>query len=663
MSRQHRANIDSLIPKRAQRAAIISLFVLLGIKVFAAATVFLQLGAVPADIRALVSMSSDPDVMHSGTSIIIGIKTMIAVLLCLIVISTVLAVTLVWNLGRFIALSALLTRHISEGVCVTGKDSRILTASKQFCEITGYEKSSLIGRQLSELMPQTASLFGDEATHDIRCEVNGLRPDGKPYSILFSQIQLPGYSNKNRRTLVSINDISGVRKSEQKMRDMAYTDDLTRLPNRPHLMRKLASLIRSNESENTRFALLYLDLDGFKDINDSLGHNAGDKLLEIMSARFSGSVRESDFVARLGGDEFCIVIVDVQARGQVADFATRLLTRIAEPVLIGETRLQPRSSIGIAVYPDDGNDRETLLKAADTAMYEAKHAGKHRLAFYNPDLTRSIQLRLALEQDLRNALVDGQFVLHYQPQVSLVDRRMHGVEALVRWDHPERGMVFPDTFIDVAERIGFISEVGDWVLQEACRQRRAWLDQGIDLSVAVNISGSHFQSRELIGSTKAALEKYSVEPQSVELEITEGVMQLGQNTLENFRALKDIGVNIAIDDFGTGYSSLNSLRALPVDHLKIDRAFLQNVLQDKKQAVIISTIIGMANALSLQTIAEGVENEEQVLLLQGLGCKLVQGYYFSRPVTADKIADLYRNGFQHISQNTPISQGKTGTDS
>lgn len=637
--------VDSLIPKRIQRLFAVTLLVLVIIKVAAAAVVFLVLGDMPEELQYIHSSMSNEQLLTRSNALQTRIESITNLLIFLITCSSLLASILIWNLGKFITLSASLTRYISDGVCLTGKNGRVLTASQQFCDISGLKRNSLIGSYLPDLIPETLPLLTAVGTSKRTCELAGVRPDGSPYFFSVAVLHLSGKAGLNSRSLVTINDISNIRQTEIDIEKMAYTDDLTRLANRPHLMNKLNQLIQKSETAEQMFAVLYLDLDGFKDINDSMGHSAGDELLKIMSDRFTHGMRDTDFVARLGGDEFCVILGDIDSLEQVRDFAERLLNKIAEPAVIHGRRIRPRSSIGVAIYPDDGIDRETLLMVADTAMYEAKHAGKHQVAFYNPELTRTIELRISLEQDLRHAIQDNQFELHYQPQVSLTNGRLWGVEALVRWRHPTRGMVFPDAFIDVAERIGFIAELGNWVLREACRQQRAWSDQGINLNVAVNISGSHFQSGELLPSTLAALKEYNVNPENLELEITEGVMQVAEKTVENFHALKNIGVRIAIDDFGTGYSSLNSLRALPVDHIKIDRTFLQNVLQDNKQAVIISTIIGMANALGLKIIAEGVEDLDQLLLLQGLGCTVVQGYYFSKPVTAAEIPALYTNGF------------------
>ena len=632
--------LDGLIPQNYLRLLTFVFACLLVVKIAAAVVILDYLFSVDSDISASIQ---DPSISSPQLSVRERRTTdgTFSTLLLLLTSSVVVMAILTWKVYKVITLSSILTGRISDGICIANKHWKVISANPPFAEIIGRKHNDLPGSPLSDLLPGfSVSLNGKE---NQKTEFELLLPLAKGKSLIaeISLIPLATQRGKVSQCLVSIRDITELRRSADNMQQLAYTDELTQLANRVHLLEKLSKVIAPEHSPTGKFALLYLDLDGFKDINDSLGHSAGDELLKIMSKRFCNEVRESDFVARLGGDEFCIIFKDFVSKAELEDFSGRLLNKIAEPVLIQGRRFKPQASIGIAIYPDDGRDPETLLKFADTAMYEAKHTGKHRVAFYNLDLTKQIDRRLSVEQDLRYALSDKQFELHYQPQVSLSTGAIVGVEALIRWRHPTRGLIFPDQFIDVAEKMGLIAELGDWVIYEACRQQKQWQRQGVDLSVAVNISGSHFRSPELVSSTRKALAENKLQAEKLELEITEGVMQVSEGTLENFHTLNKMGVKIAIDDFGTGYSSLNSLRSLPVDHLKIDRIFLQNVLQDEKQTVIISTIIGMAHALGLKVIVEGIESVDHVLLLQGLGCNIVQGYFFSQPVPADTIVDLY----------------------
>jgi len=457
----------------------------------------------------------------------------------------------------------------------------------------------------------------------------------------------------NRRAVVFLAvDITQTKKTEEHIRRLAYHDDITGLSNRVNCHQQIDLVIKTAHRSKQKFALLFLDLDGFKDINDSLGHKAGDKLLKIIGTRLQEVLRETDFIARQGGDEFCILIENISEGYLVAQVAEKCLTAIAQPVMIAERELRPRASIGITLFPEDGQSREQLLQAADSAMYAAKHAGKHRYAFYTPELTAKAEERLSLEHDLRRSLGTDEFELHYQPQIDLNSGKMVAVEALIRWHHPERGLIPPDQFIDVAERIGLISKLGEWVLLTACKQAITWRQLGIqNLRMAVNISGTQFQDEKFIGIVQNTLNATGLEPEALELEITEGVMQATNQSITTFKQLKKMGVNIAIDDFGTGYSCLASLKQLPIDCLKVDRTFLQGLLENPDDSVIIATILGMGHALELSVVAEGVETAEQVKYLHGIGCDLVQGYYFSKPVTSDQIPKL---ATKHFIQKSDI---------
>ncbi len=448
--------------------------------------------------------------------------------------------------------------------------------------------------------------------------------------------------------LGTVQDITEQRASEQRIRQLAYTDLLTGLASRAYFHKHLEDVIRAAHRRDERFALLYLDLDAFKDVNDSLGHDVGDSLLREVASRLQSVLRETDFVARLSGDEFCILVDNVGDQYDAADVARRTLESLNQPVNLAGQAMRPRCSIGIAYYPDDGEDAQTLLKAADSAMYAAKEEGKHRYAFYQPELTQKAMHRLRMEQELRNALDHDpqQLELHYQPQIDLNSGRMSGVEALVRWNHPELGMRSPLEFIGIAERIGVINQLGDLVLTRACRQLAEWRAAGLPkFRVAVNISPLQFNDPALPDSVQRALDESGLPVEALELEVTESVVQTSGENLEAFRRIRALGVKLAIDDFGTGYSSLASLKYLPIDSLKIDRLFICDMLEDSNSAVLLGTIVGVAHALGHSVVAEGVEEERQVRVLRGLGCDTIQGYFFSRPVTADEIPQLARRNF------------------
>jgi len=422
---------------------------------------------------------------------------------------------------------------------------------------------------------------------------------------------------------------------------MAYFDALTGLASRSHLIQHLDDTIRLARRRKEEFTILFLDLDGFKDVNDSLGHDIGDFMLVGIARRLLDVVRDVDFVARLGGDEFCILLNDNRDELDAAEVATRCLELVNEPIELGNQQWRPHVSIGLARFPIDGETAGQLLKAADSAMYAAKQAGKHRYAFYRPEMTQEAERRLASEQMLRAALEKEQFELYYQPQIEMRSGRVRAVEALARWHHPERGIVMPGEFIATLERIGLICELGNWAIRQACAQIKAWSEQGLPaVSVAVNISPLHFHDPSIINSVSSALTESGISPQLLEIEITETSVQSDTKAMVVLRQLQSLGVRISIDDFGTGYSSLGSLKHLPINTLKIDRLFIMDMLDQNGDALMLGTIIGLAHALGYSVVAEGVEEREQAIVLAGLNCDLAQGYLFSYPIPAHRIGAL-----------------------
>jgi len=484
-----------------------------------------------------------------------------------------------------------------------------------------------------------------------------LSAEGKPALIVHQEMGL--LPDADHVVLATVLDITQRRATERHIRDLAYSDKLTGLPSRAYFYKHMEDVLKSARRRHERLALAYLDLDGFKDINDSLGHDAGDELLGIIGQRLQSTLRGSDFVARLSGDEFCILIDNIHDQYSAADAASRCLQAVNQPVTLGEREIRPRCSIGIACYPEDGEDLKTLLKSADSAMYAAKSEGRHRYAFYEPALTARAERRLWLEQELRRALERDQFELLYQPQVETNTGRLVGVEALIRWHHPEMGQISPIEFIDIAEHIGMIRELGEWVLKTACRQAAQWRQEGLPpFVIAVNISPTHFRDPALLQHVSQVLEESGLPPELLELEITEGVVQDLGGRSDMFRQLRDKGVKIAIDDFGTGYSSLASLKDLPIDCLKIDRVFITDLNEQKGAAMLVETIIGIARALNQSVVAEGVEEARQLQILASIGCDTIQGYLFSRPVPAVDIPALARKGFD-VSMASRDSRGKT----
>ncbi len=441
------------------------------------------------------------------------------------------------------------------------------------------------------------------------------------------------------------------------IREMAYYDMLTGLASRSYLNQRLNEMIQAVQRSGDGFALFFIDLDSFKDVNDSLGHDAGDQLLVEIGRRLGDAARTGDFVARLGGDEFCMLLDTLQDEGDIAQVAERVINNIEQNVVVHERNFKPQASIGISRYPADGTDARTLMQAGDNAMYAAKAAGHHRFEFFNREMTQKAAERFTLAQELRNAFRDNQFLLHYQPQVSIQTGEIHAWEALVRWQHPGRGMVPPGEFVPEIERLGLIKELGEWVIREATRQIVRWQKDGMTrVRVSVNIAPRHFDDPNLISTVRQALDESGLAPWQLELEVTETGIQSSPKARGVLEELRKMGVPVAIDDFGTGYSSLGSLKHLPVDCLKIDRTFIDTVGSTQDE-ILLGTIMSLGHALNFRIVAEGVEELEQLQVLQGMDCDLVQGYFFSRPVAANEVPEMARRGFQAKAKQVRSAAG------
>jgi diguanylate cyclase (GGDEF)-like protein/PAS domain S-box-containing protein len=434
--------------------------------------------------------------------------------------------------------------------------------------------------------------------------------------------------------------------TEKRIRHMALHDSLTSLPNRALLQDRVTQAIVQADRARQSMAVMFVDLDNFKHINDSLGHIVGDHLLCEVSQRLKQCVRKSDTVARLGGDEFVICLTGLESGDQAAALAQKVLAALEQPLLIDAIDLHTSGSIGIGIYPDDGNSVEALMRAADTAMYHAKSKGRGNFQFFTPALDHAAQQRMSIESRLRMALPKGELRLHYQPQVDIATGRIVSVEALLRWRHPGRGFVPPLEFIPIAEECGMITRIGEWVLEEACAQLRRWRDAGhSDLCIAVNLSARQMLQPDFAGQVQGILNNAGLPADALDLEITESVlMQPGEESTATLKRLFDMGVQLSVDDFGTGYSSLAYLKRFPIHALKIDRSFVSGIGQDPSDAAIVSTIIVMARNLRLKVIAEGVETAEQAAFLAENDCALAQGYYYSRPIEADALGILLQEG-------------------
>ena len=426
----------------------------------------------------------------------------------------------------------------------------------------------------------------------------------------------------------------------------AQHDFLTGLPNRLLLNDRVGQAISIARRHDYEVAVLFLDVDGFKHINDSLGHPAGDKLLKSIAERLLGCVRASDTVSRQGGDEFVVLLSEVEHAEDTAILARRMLAELTKPHAIDQRELHITASIGVSVYPDDGNDAETLIKNADTAMYQAKAKGQQSYQFFKPAMNERAVERQSIEEGLRRALERQELILHYQPKVELSTRRITGAEALIRWNHPTRGLVLPTQFISVAEDCGLIQPIGRWVLREACRQAQAWAEAGLPaLTMAVNVSAIEFRHDTFLEGIFSTLSETGLDPHRLELELTESVLvKQAESTASILQALREKGVQVAIDDFGTGYSSLSYLRKFPVDALKIDQSFVRQISNGGDNTIIVTAIIALARSLKLRVVAEGVETAEELAFLRALQCDEVQGYFFGRPVPPDQFAGLLKTG-------------------
>jgi diguanylate cyclase (GGDEF)-like protein len=444
-------------------------------------------------------------------------------------------------------------------------------------------------------------------------------------------------------TYLIFRDITEEKIAKETIQHMAFHDELTGLPNRRLLKKTLEETINHSNPSSSQFAVLVMDIDRFKIINDSLGHAFGDQFLKLVTDRLQhATVGLNVTIARMGGDEFTLICHGNPIQEAAITIAQRVIDLIQVPYRLKDNDFYVSASIGIAVYPEQGGDAEQLLKNADAAMYVVKHKGKNGYQFYNSKLDDHILEKIGLEAALRKAVERSELIIHYQPQINLHNKQVIGVEALLRWVHPEKGIVSPGVFIPVAEETGLIVEIGTWVLREACLQMKHWQDMyGWDIPVSVNLSTQQFHQDNLVGLVERILKETQLKPEHLELEITESMMMDAGRSSQILQDLSSLGIQISMDDFGTGYSSLSYLKLFPIHKLKIDRSFIKDITDNEDDRAIVATIISMAHHLNLNVIAEGVETKEQLSLLMEQGCDDIQGYYFSRPLSAVDVELLY----------------------
>lgn len=540
-----------------------------------------------------------------------------------------------------------LFHHNLDAVLSISREGNILKMNPTAERLTGYAEALLLDKPIKSLLVE------DEADLIQPYLEQAMRGESCNFDVAFRHQS--GYLTEVNITTVPIvidseifgayaliRDMTERKKTENEINYLAYHDPLTDLPNRRLFEQRVNLAITEAKADKSRMlVVMFLDMDRFKVINDSLGHAFGDYLLQHISARLQQSVQDQETVARMGGDEFTVLLPNTTYE-QAELTASRMIKAIEEPFTIKGHEIYITTSIGMAAYPRDGLDSITLMKHADTAMYSAKDKGKNNYKFYIPTMNEEVLQRLYLENELHKALERGEFLLHYQPQIHIESKRMIGVEALLRWKHPEKGLLMPSDFIPLAEETGLIVPIGEWVLRKACLQNKAWQEEGLTpIRMSVNLSSRQFWKRDIVRTVARVLEETGLEPGYLELEITESMTMDVDWAIHTLQQLKDLGVQIAIDDFGTGYSSLSYLKKFPLDRLKIDQSFIRDLFLNSNDKAVVSTIIAMAHNLNLNVVAEGVETENEMDILKQFSCDEYQGFLFSQPVEGEVIRGFF----------------------
>jgi len=548
--------------------------------------------------------------------------------------------------------SSVVFQTTAEGIIISDAERRTVAVNSAFSRITGFTEQAAIGHDPDILLRTEPALDRHSSClqangpgfwqGEVRCH----RQDGKAFPAWQSISVVHDGAGRLTHYVTAFSDVTAIYEAQQSLHHLAHHDPLTELPNRLLFDDRLRLAIEQAMRNEQRCLLLFLDLDGFKVINDTLGHAAGDELLRIVGKRLRKLLRSSDTIARLGGDEFVILVGSINPE-YAAQLAQKILEQLRQPVLLGNEQLAVTGSIGIAVYPDNGATSQELMRAADMAMYTAKSEGRNRYHFFANDMAERAQQRMEIEQGLRRALVTDALRVHYQPRVDLASRKIVGVEALVRWQHPERGIVLPGSFIGIAEECGLIEPLGRWVLQRACVEMLpfiAALPTGVDFHLAVNVSARQFLGSDFIAVLHDVLAETGFPARALELEITESTLQATERSLLVLHALEDLGVAVSIDDFGTGYSSLSVLRDLPIKRIKIDRSFIVDLPKSENQRSVVEAIVALSRAMHMSITVEGIEHEAQAEVLEKLGCQEGQGYLFARPIPHAELVRLLGSG-------------------
>ncbi|MFK5892336.1 MAG: EAL domain-containing protein [Pseudomonadota bacterium] len=541
-------------------------------------------------------------------------------------------------------LSSTVFKHSSEAILITDAKSRVIDCNQAYTEITGYSLQEIKGHN-----PNMASSgHHDKAFYQTMwqsinqdgCwtgEIWDRRKNGEIYPKRLSINAVFNNENNVSHYIGVFSDITHIKETEKKLENLAFRDALTGLPNRQLFHDRLSHELNHAHRQNNKVALLFIDLDQFKRVNDTLGHHVGDELLQEVAKRLQSCVRENDTVARLGGDEFTIILADLSSSNTAADTAQKVISTISKAIILHNHELFVGASIGISLYPDDSDKEDILIRNADAAMYHAKDKGRGNFQFFSEDINQRNQQRSQLESSLRRAIKNEEFELYYQPQIDIMTEEIVGSEALIRWNDPYKGLISPLDFIPIAEENGMILEIGTWVFKQACKHLRHCIDLGHKpIRVAINLSAVQFKDDGLIEMIKMAIKQENLSTEWIELEITESaIMENADNAIIILKQLSTLGIRISIDDFGTGYSSLAYLKKFPIDKLKIDREFIKDLPNNNDDVVLTTTMIKLSNSLGIEVLAEGAETKEQIEFLRKQGCHYVQGYYYSKPLTED----------------------------
>ncbi|MBF0383676.1 MAG: EAL domain-containing protein, partial [Magnetococcales bacterium] len=550
-------------------------------------------------------------------------------------------------------LAAKVFDNAGEAILITEPDGTVISVNQAYLDITGFDYADIIGEN-----PRIAqsgqhdkefysSMWHTLSTEGIwRGEIWDKKKSGQVYPKQLTITELRDQDGELKNYIGIFSDITNIKETEKKLEELAYYDTLTRLPNRKLFNIRLEHDIRTAERKEQLLALLFIDLDKFKHVNDSLGHAAGDKLLINVAERLTQCVRKTDTVSRLGGDEFTVILTDVEGEENIAHICEKIIKSLQTPFVLSGQQAFIGASIGISMFPQDGNDIAPLTKHADIAMYKAKHGGRGIYKFFSQKMNKSIQRVIKLESNLKKAIQEEQFKVFYQAKVDSVCEQVIGMEALVRWEHPERGIIPPNEFIPVAEESGLIDQIGLQVMKIACRDTVLLNEDGFGpLKVAINLSGRQFNKPdELIETISDTIKETNLSPENIELEITESmIMGDVEESLVVMKQIRELGISIALDDFGTGYSSLNYLKKFPIQTLKTDRSFIMDIPDSEEDVAIVSAIISLAKNLKMSVVAEGVETKRQLAFLEDLGAMTIQGYYYSRPLPFNEFRDFLKN--------------------